>query len=69
MPKEGILLAVSSEIPVESCFFRKSSIILGVGFDGKYDKRLACDLHLTDFGVRMPRPLQDFAASHAGGGA
>jgi hypothetical protein len=35
MPKEGILLAVSSEIPVESCFFRKSSIILGVGFDGK----------------------------------
>lgn len=35
MQMESILLAVSSEIPIESCFFWKGSIILTLGFDGK----------------------------------
>jgi hypothetical protein len=35
MLKEAILPAVSSEIPVESCFSRKCSIILAIVFDGK----------------------------------
>jgi hypothetical protein len=35
MLKEAVVMAVSSEIPAESCFFRKGSIILSVGFDGK----------------------------------
>jgi hypothetical protein len=35
MPIQAILLAVSSEIPIESCFFRKGSIILIACFDGK----------------------------------
>jgi hypothetical protein len=35
MPVKSILLAVSSEISIESCFFRKGSIILAIGFDGK----------------------------------
>jgi hypothetical protein len=34
MQMESILLAVSSEIPIESCFFWKGSIILTLGFDG-----------------------------------